>query len=113
MHELYVTEQLLNITLAEAEKANAGRVMKVNLVIGELTSFMEDSIRFYFDILSEGTIADKAFLSISAVPAKARCGQCHVEFMPRETDWLCPRCGGFMEDLISGREFYVESIEIE
>jgi Zn finger protein HypA/HybF involved in hydrogenase expression len=28
-------------------------------------------------------------------------------------DWLCPRCGGLIEDIISGREFYVESIEVE
>ena len=113
MHELYVTEQLLNITLEQAEKANAGRVMRVNLVIGELTPFMEESIRFYFDILTEGTKAEKASLSISRMLARARCGQCRVEFTPKETNWLCPQCGGFFEGIISGREFYVESIEIE
>jgi hydrogenase nickel incorporation protein HypA/HybF len=113
MHELSVTEQLLNTTLEHAERANAGRVLKVNLVIGELTCFMEESVRFYFDILSEGTIADKALLSISSIPARGRCGQCRNDFSPKETDWLCPRCGGSLGDVISGREFYVESIEIE
>jgi hydrogenase nickel incorporation protein HypA/HybF len=113
MHELSVTEEVLNITLDHADKARAARVLKVNLVIGELTCFMEESVRFYFDIMSEGTIADKALLSISSIPAMGRCGQCRLEFVPKRTDWLCPRCGGSLHDLISGREFYVESIEIE
>ena len=113
MHELSVTEQLLNITLEHAEKANAKRVLNINLVIGDLSSFVADSIQFYFDLLSEGTKAEKASLSISRIPARARCRQCQNQFAPENLDWLCPRCGGLIEDVISGREFYVESIEVE
>ena len=113
MHELSVTEQLLSITLEHADRANAKRVLKINLVIGDLTSFVGESIQFYFDLLSEGTKAEKASLSISRIPAKARCRQCQNEFIPEKMDWLCPRCGGLIGDVISGREFYVESIEVE
>jgi hydrogenase nickel incorporation protein HypA/HybF len=113
MHELSVTEQLLDITLEHARKANAERVLKINLVIGDLSSFVGESIQFYFDILSEGTKAEKASLSISRIPARASCKQCQNEFTPGGMDWLCPRCGGFIEDMISGREFHVESIEVE
>ena len=113
MHELSVTEELLKLTLKHAEKAGARRVLKVSLVIGELTGFMEESIRFYFDILAEETIAHKALLAVSRVPARARCGKCRTEFTPKQTDWLCPACGGLIEEIVSGREFLVESIEIE
>ncbi len=113
MHELSVTEQLLNITLDHARRANADRVLKVNLVIGDLTSFSSESVRFYFDMLSKGTKAENAFLSISRIPAKVRCTFCRNEFSPEAMNWLCPRCGGSIEDVISGREFYVESIEVE
>jgi hydrogenase nickel incorporation protein HypA/HybF len=113
MHELSVTEHLLDITLEHARNANAERVLKINLVIGDLSSFVGESIQFYFDILSEGTKAEKASLSISRIPAKVRCRPCHHEFTPEGMNWVCPRCGGFIEDVLSGREFYVESIEVE
>lgn len=113
MHEYSVTEHLLDITLKHAEKAMASRVLKVDLVIGDLTGFMEESIRFYFDILSEGTKAHKAALTIAHIPVRVRCGQCLAEFTPREGNWRCPLCEGSMKEIISGREFYVESIEIE
>ncbi len=113
MHELSVTEQLLNIALEHADRANAKRVLKVSVVIGDLTSFVGESIQFYFGLLSEGTRAEKASLSISRVSARVRCRECQNEFAPEKMDWLCPRCGGLIEDVISGREFYVESIEVE
>jgi hydrogenase nickel incorporation protein HypA/HybF len=113
MHELPVTEQLLKIVLDHARKAEAKRVLKVNLVIGELTSFIGDSIQFYFDMLSKETEAEGASLSISHIPAKATCKQCNREFHPEGMDWFCPVCGGPTEEVMGGREFYIESIEIE
>ena len=113
MHELSVTEELLNITLEHARKANAQRILKIHLVIGDLTGFVGENIQFYFEMLSKGTNAEKASLSISRIPARARCRQCQNEFTLEEMNWVCPRCGGFIEDILSGREFYVESIEVE
>jgi hydrogenase nickel incorporation protein HypA/HybF len=113
MHELSVTEQIVNIVLEHTHQANAKRVLKVNLVIGELTSFAAESIQFYFDLLSKGTEAEKASLFISRIPARARCRDCKNEFHPDGTDWLCPHCGGLIEEVLGGREFYVESIEVE
>ena len=113
MHELPVTEELLKIVLEHAHQANAEQVLKVNLVIGELTSFVGESIQFYFEILSKGTEAEKANLAISRVSARARCQQCKNEFHPEGMNWICPQCGGPIEEVLEGREFYVESIEVE
>ena len=113
MHELSVTGHLLDVTLEHAEKAMASRVLRIDLVIGDLTGFMEESIRFYFDILSEGTKAQNALLKIARVPVRARCGECRTEFTPKEGGWRCPLCQGPLKEIISGREFYVESIEVE
>jgi hydrogenase nickel incorporation protein HypA/HybF len=113
MHELSVTEQLLGIVLDHARKAEAKRVLKVNLVIGELTSFVGESIQFYFDMLSKETEAEGASLSIFHIPAKATCKQCKMEFHPEGMDWFCPACKGAIQEVLAGREFYVESIEVE
>ena len=113
MHELPVTEQIVEIVLDHARKAKAERVLKINLVIGELSSFVGESIQFYFDILSKGSQAENASLSIFRIPAKARCQACKKEFNPGGLNWLCPACGGPIEEILGGREFYVESIEVE
>lgn len=113
MHELSITEHLLDITLEHAEKATASRILRINLVIGDLTGFSEESIKFYFDILSEATKANRALLSIARVPVLVRCGQCRTEFTPGDRTWHCPLCEGAFDEIIKGREFYVESIEVE
>ena len=113
MHELPVTEQILKIVLDRARDGKASRVIRINLVIGELTSFAAESIQFYFDMLSKGTEAQDASLSISRIPAKARCHTCKGEFNPGGMNWFCPACGGPVEEILAGREFYVESIEVE
>jgi hydrogenase nickel incorporation protein HypA/HybF len=113
MHELPVTEQIVAIVLDHARKAKAERVLKINLVVGELSSFVGESIQFYFDILSKGSEAENASISISRIPARARCQACKEEFNPAGMNWVCPACGGPIEEILGGREFYIESIEVE
>ena len=113
MHELSVTEEILKIALEHARQAHADRVLRVDLVVGELTGFSGESIQFYFDLLSRGTEAEKAALSIKRIPTRARCRACQEEFSPDGMNWACPRCGDLMEEVVSGKEFYVHSIEVE
>ncbi len=113
MHELPVTEQIVEIVLDHARKAKAKRVLKINLVIGELSSFVGESIQFYFDMLSKGSEAESASLAICRIPARARCQACKEEFNPGGVNWFCPICGGPIEEILDGREFYIESIEVE
>jgi len=113
MHELAITKSMLDIVLEEAEKAGSKEVGKINLVIGEMTGFVADSVQFYFDFLSKGTPAEGATLSFTTVPIKARCRSCGEPFEPKELDWNCPNCGGNSLDIISGKELFVESIEVE
>jgi len=113
MHELSVTEQMLHIVLDHTQQAHAKQVLQVNLVIGELSPFVGESIQFYFDLLAKGTEAENAKLSISRAPVRARCRQCGNEFHPEGTAWACPKCGDLLGEVLAGREFYVDSIEVE
>ncbi len=112
MHEMAVTEDILRIVEAHAPADTASQVTDIHLVIGELTSFIDDSIQFYFDILSPGTVAEGAALHFRRIETRFRCRRCGHEFEPEARDWLCPKCHALGGDVIAGKEFYVESIEV-
>ena len=84
----------------------------IYLVIGELSSFIDDSIQFYFSMLSPDTLAEGAELHFERIKTRFRCRQCGHEFEPKEQDWLCPKCQALGGDVIAGKEFFVESIAI-
>ncbi|HEX2999685.1 MAG TPA: hydrogenase maturation nickel metallochaperone HypA [Armatimonadota bacterium] len=113
MHEMAITDNILHIALAEAEKAGAHRITGITLVIGELSSVVDDSVQFYFDFLSKDTIAEGAKLTFKRIPATLRCRACGKTYPKQESDFTCPSCGG--DGMLTGdaREFYIESIEVE
>ena len=113
MHELGVTENIVNIALTKAGEAQASKVIKINLVVGELAGFVPDCIQFYFDTLSKGTIAQGAVLHFESVPAELRCRDCSTIFQPKDALWACPECGGRSVEIFKGRELYIESLEVE
>jgi len=113
MHELTITEEILRIVVDHAEQADAKRVSHIHLVIGDMSSFVNDSIQFYFDLLSPDTIAEGATLHFHRIGIRFRCRTCGHEFEPQGQNWLCPNCQALGGEVIAGKEFYVESIEVE
>jgi hydrogenase nickel incorporation protein HypA/HybF len=113
MHELSVTESVLRIALEHGQRAGARRITAVQLVIGDMAGFVNDSIQFYFDLLSRGTPAEGAQLRFERVATRLRCRQCGCEFAPEGTDWRCPQCQAWAGEVLAGKEFYIDSIEIE
>jgi hydrogenase nickel incorporation protein HypA/HybF len=113
MHELGITENIVNIALAKAGEARASKISQINVVIGEMSGFVTDCIQFYFDSLSRDTIAQGAVLHFELVPAQLRCRNCSTFFSPQDTVWSCPECRGQSVEISKGRELYIESIEVE
>jgi hydrogenase nickel incorporation protein HypA/HybF len=113
MHELPVTESILEIVLRHAAQADGKQIHQINLVIGELASIVDDSVQFYWDILSKDTAAQGAQLSFQRIPAEMLCLSCQNRFHPDPGGYDCPNCGGINLQITAGREFFVESIEVE
>lgn len=113
MHELAVTESLLKIALEYAEKAHAKQVTTLNIVIGELSSMVDDSIQFYWETIAKDTIAEKATLNFRRIPAELQCMTCFTKYNPTDKELICPLCGGVGAKIIAGEEFFLETIDVE
>lgn len=113
MHELSVTQSLLAVVLEHAERAGAQRITRIDLRIGALTGIIDESVQFYFDFVSRDTPAAGARLAFTHIPARLRCRGCDTLFEPEERSWQCPGCGATGGEVVAGREFSVESIQVD
>jgi len=113
MHELPVTESILEIALRHAAQAQAKRITDLYLVIGQLSSIVDDSVQFYWDILARDTIASGASLHFNRIPTRMKCQDCNLEYEPKDSELACPECSSYRIQIVAGNEFYMDSIEIE
>ncbi len=113
MHELSVTESVLEIACRHANEEQAAKVTDIYLEIGRLSSIIDDSVQFYWDLISKGTLCEGAALHFKRVPARLICLECQHEYTLVSDLEPCPKCGSARIRVLSGDEFNLDSIEIE
>ncbi len=113
MHELSITQSVVDLAVQKAREAGASRITNLSMVVGELTGVVEDCVRFYFDFIAEGTIAQGSTITFRAVPAQARCRECGASYACGEAGWSCPECSSPSAEIVGGRELFLESIEVD
>jgi hydrogenase nickel incorporation protein HypA/HybF len=115
MHELPVTESILNIVLEHAPADSVSKIVRIFLEIGELSDLEDEWIQHYFDYLSKGTRAEKAELVIQRMPIMFQCDACANRFeVKREAlrDLRCPECGNAKCTLVSGKGYFIKNMEV-
>jgi hydrogenase nickel incorporation protein HypA/HybF len=113
MHEQSIVESLLTMALQNAEKANARKIVTINLVVGDYTGVVDDAVNFYFGFLSQNTIAAGAKITYTHVPGQLRCRDCDQLFPLQKRDFRCPKCEGRRVEIVGGRELYIDNMEVE
>jgi hydrogenase nickel incorporation protein HypA/HybF len=110
VHELSLSSAILATVVKHAE---GRRVTAVNLKVGQLRQVIPDSLEFYFEFVSRGTVCEGARLEQELVPAALACEPCGRQWEIEIPAFRCPFCGGSDVAIRSGEEFQVESIEVE
>lgn len=113
MHELTMATSILGIVVEEARKAGAEAVRRVRLCVGDLAGVEAASLWACFELLAEGTVAERAELVVRRVPVTVTCMACGAAATGRGRALRCPACGPASVRLVTGRELYVESIDVE
>lgn len=115
MHELQVTERILDIILRHAESNQVTKVVSIKLKVGELSDLEDEWIQNYFDYLTKDTIAADAKLNIERAPVVMECDECGDSFqvnIKEIEDIKCPNCGSEKCTLISGKEYHIVDMEV-
>ena len=116
MHELSVTNSILETVIKHAEANRAKRVTKIRIAVGELSDLNGEWIQKYFDYVSDDSIAAGASIEVTRTPPGFSCHDCDTEFdvdFSKESAVHCPGCGGTNCTLERGREFFIDDMEIE
>lgn len=113
MHEMSLAEGVLQLVEETARRENARRVKLVVLEIGTLSSVEPDAIRFCFEAVTHGSIAQGAALEIIAAQGVGWCMPCAATVPMTEIYGACPQCGSYQVQPTSGTEMRVKEIEIE
>jgi hydrogenase nickel incorporation protein HypA/HybF len=108
MHELGITQSIVELVAARAADA---RIRRVTVEIGRLSAIMPDAVRFCFEICAQGTAAEGAELEIIEVKGQGRCRTCGRE--QTMDDWLVRcACGAYGLECIAGEELKIKSMEV-
>lgn len=114
MHELSITQSLVETACDKAQEVGAARVARVHLRIGALSGVVKEALVFSFDLVAEGTLCAGAVLDIEDVPVTVMCPACQQPRTLAETwHFVCPECGTPTPEVLTGRELDLVSLEIE
>jgi hydrogenase nickel incorporation protein HypA/HybF len=113
MHEMALAESMLEIVEKAARQHGASRVSAVRLEIGALSHVAVDALRFCFDAVTRGSLAEGATLDIESTPGEAWCMPCGERVPLAQVGDACPRCGGYQLTVTRGEDMRVRDIAID
>jgi hydrogenase nickel incorporation protein HypA/HybF len=112
MRELHAIRAILNRAILKAREDEATHITGLHLAIGEIAEFDQNAILRHWNDLSKGTPAENAQLHFRVITAEVQCMSCFRKYHPENGKILCSNCGSVGAKILSGEEFYLESIEL-
>ena len=113
MHEMGITNGILAASFDAAKEAGATKITEIRISVGDLTEIQDFALQFAFESLTPDTMAEGATLVVNHIPATSRCRDCDIEYEHDRFEMLCPTCGSFNVEPLTGRELRIDSIETD
>lgn len=113
MHEMSLAEGVLQVIEDYAKKEGYRRVKTVKLEIGRLSGAEAEAMRFCFEAVVRGSLAEGAALEIVETEGSGWCLACGKTVPLPERYEPCPECGGYQVQVTGGTEMRVKELEVE
>lgn len=113
MHSLSMAQSILQAAFIEAEKCDGRRIKAVSIKVGDETFVEADSLQFCLEAMARGTIAEGARVEIELVGGAAKCSECALVFPIEDHLPICPRCGDVNLEMLTGKELFLVTLELE
>jgi hydrogenase nickel incorporation protein HypA/HybF len=113
MHEVSLIENVIALVEQERGKQVFTRLKTIRLQVGALGCADPDALRFCFDAVARGTIAEGARLEIETVPGEGWCGHCQGVVPIEERFGACPICESQNVRMTGGDALRLSEMEVE
>jgi len=112
MRQLHAIQSIFAKALRKAGESNQ-RVRSLQFALGEIAEIDPHSVQEQWDKISKGTPVERVELHFRSIKAEVQCMACFEKYHPLDGKIHCPYCGSYGAKVLSGEEFYLESIELD
>ena len=112
MHEMSLCEGILQVLEEAAVREGFREVRRVRLEVGRFAGVETEALRFGFDVVMKGSLAEAASLEIIERPGQAYCFDCAATVALAERLDPCPTCGGGRLSPTGGDEMRIKDLEV-
>ena len=113
MHELGITQSIVEIAEKTACEQGAKKILSVTIEIGELSGVIPDAVEFCFEACSQETMLAGSRLIIDFIPGAGACEDCAAEVKLDNMTFSCSACGSYALRRLRGEELNIKEVEIE
>lgn len=113
MHEMSLTESVVEIAVDAARRNGASRVSRIWVEVGALSHVEPEALAFCFEAVAAGTLAQGARLEIERIAGAGWCLDCETTVPLAERFGACPKCGRFRVRMTAGDEMRIREMEID
>ncbi|HFE38638.1 MAG TPA: hydrogenase maturation nickel metallochaperone HypA [Gammaproteobacteria bacterium] len=112
MHEMSICESLISIIEEQAKQQDFSQVKVVRLEIGPLAGVEIEALRFSYDVVTRGSIAEKSKLEVITLPLNAWCMPCGETVIVQQRFDACPKCASHQVQITGGDELRIKDMEV-
>lgn len=113
MHEVALAESIVQLVEDAVRAEGCSKVGVIRLEIGRLSCVEPEALRFCFNAVARGTMAEGACLDVIPVPGQGACLECGATAPMAEPFDACPACGSLRMQVTGGNEMRVMELEVE
>ncbi|MGD9669234.1 MAG: hydrogenase maturation nickel metallochaperone HypA [Hyphomicrobiaceae bacterium] len=112
MHEMALCESIRSTLEEQSRLHQFSKVARISLEVGPLSGVEIEALRFGFDVVMRGSVAEGARLEIIECPAQAWCLSCSQTVAIKERYEPCGKCGSHQLQVTAGEELRIKELEV-